>query len=89
MNITLHIDVLIGVISERTVEGLADTGGNNALHCDATGVLICDVKVGFAGAQLAGQLDGDSIRFGNICTSRIEAEVHREVIPYIVGAVRS
>ena len=89
MNVALHIDMLIGVISERTVEGLADAGRDNALHCDTTGVLVDDIKVGFAGAQLAGQLDGDSIRFGNIRTSRIEAEVHREVIPHIVGAIRS
>ena len=88
MDIALHVDVVICVVRKRTAQSLPLTIGDNALHCDATGVLISDIKRGSTSTQVAGELNGNGVSFGNIHTSRVEAEIQSEVIPHIVGAIR-
>ena len=89
MDVTLHIDVVICVVRKRTAQRLSLAIGDDALHCDATGVLICDIKGGGTSTQVTGKLNRDRVSFRNIHTSRIEAEIHGEVIPHTVGAIRS
>ena len=88
MDIALHVDVVICVVGKSTAQRLPLTIGDNALHCNATGVLISDIKRGRTSTQVAGELNGNGVSFSNIHTSRVEAEIQGEVIPHMVGAIR-
>ena len=82
MDIALHVDVVICVVRKSTAQRLPLTIGDNALHCDATGVLISDIKRGRTSTQVAGELNGNGVSFSNVHTSRVEAKIQGEVIPH-------
>ena len=81
MNLTHHVDVRLRIGGEGAGNGLTFAVRDHTLECSTATILIINVEAGIASTQRTGQLDGDCVSFSHALPTRIEREVHNEVVP--------